>query len=425
MPRVAGRIATVVVVAWLLIVGVPVVAPIESPVPTRIALSPTVEDEVVPRDPIREWSEATLATMSVEDKARSLFIHHVAGQDPEGMRVTVAARSAGGAGAGGVILMRDNVPASAEGLVTQMTLAIADPELPPIVAIDEEGGEVQRLAFDPFAGADYLRTAPVDETAVAFAGRGALLASVGINLNLGIVADVTSDRYSFIYDRTLGDDAPNAAERVTAAVRAESESVASTLKHFPGHGRTPADSHTGVPTTDIAYAEWVATDAVPFQAGIDAGARAVMFGHLVYSSVDALPASLSPTWHRILHENLGFKGIAITDDLRMLQDSGDPTLSDPYANVIVALNAGNDALLYVLPADPRTVGIDREQLVQALVAAVGDGRVSAARLDEAALTLLEFRRSLAPGAMEWIPPCDPGCLLGGWLGESPSSYIAD
>lgn len=423
MPRAIGLVVKAIFGLALVLIAIAVLTP-PHVTPAREDAVALPEPVVVPRDPIREWSEVKLASMSVEDKARSLFIHHVAGQDPDAMRVTVADRSAGGAGAAGIILMGDNVPDAPEELSAYMRLAIADPELPPIVAVDEEGGEVQRLGFDPYAGADYLRTAPLEDVATTLSGRGALLASVGINVNFGIVADVTSDPTSFIYERTLGDDFVGAAERVAAAVTAESTSVASTLKHFPGHGRTAADSHVGVPATGVPYDEWLATDALPFQAGIEAGAAIVMFGHLAYTAVDGLPASLSPQWHRILRDDMDFSGIAVTDDLRMLQDSGDPAFMDPYANVVAALNAGNDALLYVLPADPGTVGIDREELVHAIVMAVDDGRITTARLDEATMRLLDFRRALAPGAWDWVPPCDAGCLLGGWFAVSQGPYVA-
>ncbi len=70
--------------------------------------------------------------------------------------------------------------------------------------------------------------------------------------------------------------------------------------------------------------EWRATAAVPFAAGIDAGASLLMYGHLAYTAVDTLPASLSPTWHEIARDELGFTGVAVTDDLGMLLSSGDP-----------------------------------------------------------------------------------------------------
>ena len=369
------------------------------------------EQNTAALDPVARWARLRLADMSTADKVRSLIIGHVSGVNPEGMRVAVAPVSSGGSGWSGVILMRDNVVASAEEMSAVTGLATAEPELPPIVSIDEEGGEVVRLPFDPFAGADDLRSQPVSATTEAFAGRGALLASVGISVNFGIVADITDDPGSFIFGRTLGDGPTDSAERVGAAVTAERPLVASTLKHFPGHGRTAGDSHVGIPEANVSREEWRATDAVPFAAGVDAGATFVMFGHLAFPAVDAAPASLSTTWHDVLRRDLGFDGISVTDDMLMLQASGDPRLADPYANAVAALAAGNDALLYVFPADPATVGIDVTTLVATLVAAVDSGVIPQARVDESALKLLTFRRSLAPGAETWHAPCDLGCTV--------------
>ena len=374
-------------------------------------------------DPVRDWSVLRLAEMTPEDKVRSLLMLRVPGLDSDQWRITVAPVASGGVGAGGFILMRDNVPATPDELATLTAAAVADPELPPIVGIDEEGGDVVRLPYDDLPGADYLREVTSNETVDAFAARAALLATVGVNLNFGVVADYTADPNSFIHSRTLGDDPASAADHVAAAVGAETPVVASTLKHFPGHGRTNADSHNGIPVTDVSFDEWRATDALPFEAGIIAGAPAVMFGHLVFSSIDAAPATLSAAWHDIVRSELGFDGLSVTDDLLMLQSSGLPELADPYANAVAALAAGNDVLLYLLPADPSTVGIDVPTLVATLAA-----NVSAERIDESALRVMMFRRALAPDAYAWVPPCDLACAaheVGGFIPFDPLILLSE
>ena len=358
-------------------------------------------------DPVIEWSKLRLAEMSLDDKVRSLLVMHIPGLDADAMRASVASVASGGQGAGGLILMGDNVPPTPDELGLLTDAASADPELPPVVAIDEEGGDVVRLPFDNFVGADVLCSAPAAQAGEVYGGRAELLKSVGVNLNFGIVADVTANSGSFIYWRTLGDDPASAGERVAASVSAESAVIGSTLKHFPGHGRSSADSHSGIPSTDVGFDEWMVTDAVPFQAGVDAGAQAVMFGHLAYPSVDGSPASLSLAWHEILRTDLGFTGIAITDDMLMLQASGLAEYADPYANAVAAVAAGNDALLYVMPTDPATVGINLAELSSAI-----GSRVDADRIDEAAMRMLLFRRSFAPDALTWVPPCDIECLAG-------------
>ena len=118
--------------------------------------------------------------------------------------------------------------------------------------------------------------------------------------------------------------------------------------------------------------------AVPFAAGIDAGAELVMTGHLAYPAVDAAPASLSPEWHRILRDELGFDGVVVTDDMLMLQHNGLPEFADPGENAVRAIAAGADLLLYVLPADPSEFGISVDGLVASIVAAVQSGRITEA-----------------------------------------------
>jgi len=355
-------------------------------------------------DPVLAYVATRLPEMSLEEKIRSLLMLHYPGTDAAALQGFMASTSAGG-----FILMGNNVPETPEALAALTTALTLDPELPALVGIDEEGGYVTRLPYDSFAGANTLRTQDPAATLEAFTGRAALLASVGVNVNFGIDADVTSDPQSFIFDRTFGDTPASAGERVALAVAGEKSVVASTLKHFPGHGSTTGDSHVSIPATGMAESQWSASDAVPFTAGIDAGASLVMFGHLAYTAVDAAPASLSPAWHSILREKLGFTGITITDDMTMLQGAGLPEFSDPVENAVRALEAGNDILLYVLAADPSIDGVDPTAIVAGLVAAVDSGRIAPAQVDASALRVLALRRSFAADALTWTPPCPAPC----------------
>lgn len=337
-------------------------------------------------DPVAAYADARLANMTLRQKVASLFMLHAPGTDAAALRGFVDRY-----GLGGMILMGDNIPATPEALAAQTaTMRASDAALPPLIGIDEEGGDVTRLPWDGQAGGDELRGQGPDAARQAFAARAALLKQVGVNVNFGIVADVSADPGSFIADRILGTDPASASARVSAAVTGERGTVLSTLKHFPGHGETDADSHHVVPTTPTTRAEWEARDLPSFRAGIDAGADVVMFGHLIYSGVDALPASLSPTWHRILADEVGFHGITITDDLRMLQDTGLPQYQDPGENAVQAIAAGNTMVLDVIPT-----GSDPDVLIDAVVAAVRSGRIPPARIDADARALLVLRHSIA------------------------------
>ncbi|MCS5718518.1 glycoside hydrolase family 3 protein [Herbiconiux sp. CPCC 205763] len=331
---------------------------------------------------IRSFAEERLASMTLDQKIASLFMVHVAGADPAALQAYLTTSAPGG-----LLLLGDNVPGSTEEAAALTAALPGDDGLGTLVAIDEEGGIVARLGADTFASAETLKNEPVQATTDAFTQRADLLQSTGMTVNFGVIADVTADPSSFIYERVLGTDAASASERVTAAVEAENGKVLSTVKHFPGHGAAPGDSHSSLPTTDLPFEQWQAEDAPPFQAGIDAGAPMVMFGHLVYSAVDPAPASLSAAWHAVLRDDLGFDGVAVTDDLLMLEASGVPEYADRTTNAIAALNAGNDLLLY-------NTQLDLPAMTAAIVAAVHAGQVSEQTIDEAALRDLSLRRDL-------------------------------
>ena len=352
-----------------------------SPTPTREPAQPRAL--AVHEDPARDFVRERLSAMTVEDKAASVLMLHSPGTDAGALADRLHRD-----GLGGLILMGDNVPSPDSGLVEITDALVADPQLPPLIAIDQEGGIVRRVRSDSGPAASSLRSRPAEETRTAFTDRAVLLAGLGVNVNFGIVADATGERGSFIHPRTLGDTPAGAAPRVAAAVEGERNKVLSTLKHFPGHGVAPGDSHSSIPGTGMDETEWRGTHALPFQAGIEAGAELVMFGHLRFDAIDPAPATLSSRWHEILRDDLGFEGVAVTDDLSMLEHSGEAQYADPVENAVQALEAGNDLLLYVGPLD---VGVT----VDAVGEAVESGRIPEERLDEAARRVLTLRHSLA------------------------------
>ena len=332
--------------------------------------------------------------MSIEQKAASLLMVHAPGTDPAPLRDLVDQ------GVGGLILMGDNIPEGPDQLRALTSALQADAEAPVLIGIDQEGGTVRRLNWDSTAGPAELRDAPPEATRAAFATRADLLAASGVNVNFGIVGDVTADAGSFIWDRVLGSDPQSASDRVAAAVNGEQAQglVASTVKHFPGHGAAPGDSHDSVPVAALTLQEWRTAAAPPFAAAIDAGADLVMTGHIAYPAVDAAPASLSTEWHRILRDELGFEGVVVTDDMLMLQHNGLPEFADPGENAVRAVAAGSDLLLYVLPADPAGFGISVQGLSASIAEGVRTGRIPEQRLDDAAGRVLALRHDLAPEA---------------------------
>ncbi|MGV8969123.1 MAG: glycoside hydrolase family 3 N-terminal domain-containing protein [Microbacteriaceae bacterium] len=321
--------------------------------------------------------------MSLREKIGSLLMLHEAGTSASQLREFVDRHALGG-----LIFMGDNIPNPESSLTTMTSALSSDAGLPVLIAIDQEGGTVRRVKSDDAASPRELRNRPLSETTQAFSQRAELLNMLGFSINFGVVADVTDDPSSFIYPRVLGTTTDDSSARVSSAVAGERNLVLTTLKHFPGHGVAPGDSHNSIPTTDMSYEAWRDAHAPPFASGIDAGAEVVMFGHLTFTDVDSAPASISLRWHEILRDDLGFEGVSITDDMRMLQDSGVEEFANPLENVVSAINAGNTMVLFV-------GGVEAEELIGALVHAVEDGRVSIETIDAAVHKLLVLRRELS------------------------------
>lgn len=217
----------------------------------------------------------------------------------------------------------------------------------PYIAVDEEGGTVVRVSSHSALSEvkyespqHYYHQGGLDAVYANAAEKSDLLASLGINMNLAPVADVSTDAQDFIYQRALGEEARTTAEYVGGVVAVMREhNMYSCLKHFPGYGNN-VDTHTGI-AIDERSADYIRrNDFLPFESGIEAGADAVLVAHNIVNSMDSsCPASISPTIHGILRDELGFDGIIMTDDMSMdaMQD-----YETPY---IKAVLAGNDMII--------------------------------------------------------------------------------
>lgn len=342
-------------------------------------------------DPASDAVREAVGAMSLEEKAASVMMIHFPGTDPlqfgEWMNQT---------GLAGIILMGDNTQGGSEATAELVQATKAASEMPLLIGIDQEGGIVSRLEDDPAAGPEALRDMDALEVFDQQYLRADYLFSLGINTNFGVVADITDDPGSFIWQRVLGTTPERAAEVVAASVEAsQTAGVYATLKHFPGHGAAPGDSHHVIPQTDLALDFWRSKDAVPFEAGIEAGAALVMLGHLAFTSVSPSPASLAPEWVDILREELGFEGAIVTDDMRMLTDSGLPEYADGSSNVVDALRAGVDLILYVYPGGTDPVD-GTEEIINAIVSAVQTGTLAEDRLTQAAERVMALRLNATP-----------------------------
>lgn len=287
-------------------------------------------------------------------------------------------------GLGGVVLFARNVESRAQ--VAELTAALRTdrPEL--VVAVDEEGGDVTRLeaaSGSSFPGNWALGV--VDDPALTESvgtAMGADLAAVGVNLNLAPVADVNSDPLNPIVGiRSFGSDAELVARHVGAFVTGlQRTGVAACAKHFPGHGDTREDSHFELPTVERDE-ETMAAMLLPFRVAIEAGASAVMTAHIRVAALEDAPATLSrAVIGDLLHGELGFTGVVVTDALEMRAVSATVGAEE---GAVRALEAGADALCLGSDLRPGTIH-------SAVVDAVRSGRLAEERVQEAAARVAEL-----------------------------------
>jgi len=299
-------------------------------------------------------------------------------------------------GLAGVTLYGQNI--AAPGQVSTLIAALREATAGdgPVIAIDEEGGDVTRVAFaegSPYPGNAALGM--VDDTALTRAVHqaiGADLAALGINFDMAPCADVLGAADSpAIGTRSFGADTGLVSRHTAAAVAGlQGAGVAACTKHFPGHGRTGTDTHEALATIEGGLADLRLVDLPPFEAAIRAGTLAIMPSHLrVPELTGDLPASVSgAALTGLLRGELGFTGVIVSDALEMRATRD--LFGIPRAAVL-AVAAGTDLLCL------GREGSEDDYLAvrDALVAAVRDGTLDGERLEEAADRVARLRGGLA------------------------------
>ena len=283
-------------------------------------------------------------------------------------------------------------------------------ELPPLIAVDQEGGRVARIG-DPVAQLPPAMAIAAAGDAGACERLGLLLgrdlARLGVSVDFAPVADCALDAANTVIGtRAFGSDPLVAGRFASAFARGlERGGVAATLKHFPGHGSTAVDSHLALPRVTLSEAALRACDLVPFAAAISGdAAQLVMAAHVVFEALDTeRPASLSPRiLTTLLRDELGFEGVACTDCLQMDAIANEP---GTVAGAVAALAAGADLLLISHSLEVAHAAAN------AIAAAIDDGRLPRARLDQAVRRVRALRERYAVprpygGALDAALPLD-------------------
>jgi len=286
---------------------------------------------------------------------------------------------------GGVILMGRNIepPEQLPKTIARMQQQASKAGLPPLfVAVDQEGGRVQRLGPPNYAARLTAREIGTtnDPAQARMAARdiGVELHSQGFNWDFAPVLDVNNNPNNpVIGSRSYGNNAALVAMMGVAAVRGfqEDAGLLACGKHFPGHGDTDTDSHHALPRIPHDLAHMEAVELIPFRAAMEAGLAAVMTSHILFPALDAkLPATLSPAiLTGLLRQKMGFEGLIITDDLEM------KGVADGWGAAeaaVLAVQAGADILLCC--HEWKT-----QQAIQAaLLNALSNGRLTEGRLEQ-------------------------------------------
>lgn len=346
--------------------------------------------------------ESLLATMTLEQKVAQLFC-----VTPEGLTGIDQAVAAGDTTAaalanipvGGLAYFGQNI--IGEQQLRDMLSATyehacaAGAGIPPFLSVDEEGGPlVARVANSGYfdvpsfpsmieigATQDTSKAAEVGETI------GTYLADIGFNLDFAPDADVlTNPDNPVIGERSFGSDPDLVAQMVAAEVEAMHETgVAPCVKHFPGHGDTAGDSHSGAVYTERTREEIESCEFEPFRAAIDAGVPLVMVGHIETPNfaADGLPASLSPTMiGGVLRGDLGFEGTIVSDSFAMGAITQNYTADEAAVQFFAA---GGDMLL--MPEDLQLA-------YDGVLEAVSAGTLSEERIDESVMRILTAKENL-------------------------------
>ena len=239
------------------------------------------------------------------------------------------------------------------------------------LGVDEEGDEVVRISGysqyreSKFKSPQQLYNEGGLERIISDSHeKSSLLKSLGINLNLVPVVDVSTDENSFIYSRTFGKGADETAKYSEEIIKAmNSDRIVSSMKHFPGYGDN-IDTHKdiAVDERDLSYIR--ENDFKPFISGIKAGAPMILVSHNIVKNIDDnYPASLSQTTHKILREELNYSGLIITDDLEM--EAVKEYVKNENA-AVHAILAGNDMI----------ISSDFQKQKNEILRAINEGKIS-------------------------------------------------
>jgi len=259
-------------------------------------------------------------------------------------------------------------------------------KIPLAVGVDEEGGRVVRISRYPeFRETPFLsprelyQQGGMEAVLAETREKADLLTSLGIQVNWAPVADVALDPDNFMYHRSLGESPEITAEYVGQIVQTNRDkNLASMAKHFPGYGSN-ADTHGGFAIDRREFQTLWNEDLIPFAKAVESGCDFILMSHLIAVCRDEVfPVSLSKSWNELLRNTMGYRGIIITDDLRM------GAITDSYGveeSAVLAFQAGNDMVC----------ASDYAKQIPAVILAVRQEEISLEQIEESVVRVLKWK----------------------------------
>lgn len=285
---------------------------------------------------------------------------------------------------GGYLFFRKDFNNKTEQEVKNMISNLQKVSKTPILtAVDEEGGIVVRISSNKnlvnerFKSPQELyKEGGFDSIKKDTIYKSSILKNLGINLNLAPVVDISTNKDDYIYSRTIGLNKDFTKEYSKTVIKASKNTgVSYTLKHFPGYGSNK-DTHKEITVDKRRYEDIKNNDMIPFKEGINEKAEAILVNHNIIENIDkTLPASLSPTIHNILRNDLKFTGIVITDDLDM------GAITSINDSVLKAIISGNDLIITT----------DYENNINQVTKSIKDGMISEKLIDKMVFRILAWK----------------------------------
>ena len=340
------------------------------------------EEEEIKEEIVLTKEEEILNSMTLEEKIGQLFIVRYENIDEED---EVKQYQLGGI----TFYGKDFRYEDKDSIIELINSLQSDVKIPMFMSVDEEGGSVARVSrwyqyrSEIFLSPrDYYEQGGLDLVLQMEEEKAQLLSSLGLNMNLSPVADISDKPGAFMYDRSLGEDAYTTAEFVCRTAKISADyGVGSVIKHFPGHGNNP-DTHFYTTRDTRSLEELEENDLIPFQAAMDEENSAIMIGHTIVEALDdEYPASLSKKVHDYIRKQMSFDGVIMPDALDM------DTVSSSFngENVaVLAIMAGNDILCTS----------EYKEQYEAVLQAVKDNKISIEQIDESVLRILRWKLQL-------------------------------